>query len=94
MISQRVARLRQESLAAKPHISTERAELVTEAYGSLSLSLSAPMRRALVFRHLLEKKAIHLGEDELIVGEKGRSCAATASRTWTSWPHARRSPLA
>jgi pyruvate formate-lyase/glycerol dehydratase family glycyl radical enzyme len=77
MMTERVERLRRQSLDAKPSISTERAELVTEAYAGMSASLSAPMRRALVFRHLMERKTIHIGEDELIVGEKGPAPKAT-----------------
>ena len=55
-MSERVARLRQQSLEARPTISTERAELMTEFYqqnlGPLSLAkdqglVSAPVRRAL-----------------------------------------------
>ncbi|MFH1085108.1 MAG: pyruvate formate lyase family protein, partial [Chloroflexota bacterium] len=71
-ISARVARLREQSLAAVPSISAERAELVTQFYRQTEgQTLSAPMRRALVFRYLMEHKTIYLGEDELIVAEKG-----------------------
>ncbi|HVP38394.1 MAG TPA: trans-4-hydroxy-L-proline dehydratase [Candidatus Saccharimonadales bacterium] len=77
MIRERVARLREESLKARPAISSERAELVTEAAGLHPGPESAPMRRALVFRHLLERKAVYLGPGELIVGEKGPAPKAT-----------------
>jgi pyruvate formate-lyase/glycerol dehydratase family glycyl radical enzyme len=77
MISPRVARLRQESLEARPAISTERAELVTRVYRDNPGCLSAPMRRALVFQHLMEHKTIHIGAGELIVGEKGPAPKAT-----------------
>ena len=52
MMTQRVVRLRQESLDAVPRISTERAELMTEAYQRYSALMSAPMRRALAFQDL------------------------------------------
>jgi pyruvate formate-lyase/glycerol dehydratase family glycyl radical enzyme len=77
MMTPRVARLRRESLDAKPFISTERAELVTEAYARAGEGLPAPLMRAAVFRHLMEHKTIHIGEGELIVGEKGPAPKAT-----------------
>ena len=77
MMSERVRRLRQESLEARPYISTERAELVTEAYRETERVLSVPIRRALVFRCLMERKHIWIGEGELIVGEKGPAPKAT-----------------
>ena len=54
MISERVARLRQQSLDARPTISTERAELMTGAYRQHTELMSAPMRRALAFKYLME----------------------------------------
>ena len=77
MISARVASLRQQSLEAVPSISTERAELMTEAYARQTALMSAPMRRALAFKHLMEHKTIYLGPGELIVGEKGPAPKAT-----------------
>ncbi len=70
-MSERVARLRQESLDAVPTLSSERAELVTEFYRQNHSLVSVPVQRALAFRYLMEHKAIYLGEGELIVGEKG-----------------------
>ncbi len=71
-MSERVAKLRQQSLDARPTISTERAELLTEFYRQTEGQLlSAPMRRALAFQYLLEHKTIYIGDGELIVGEKG-----------------------
>ena len=77
MITQRVAQLRQQSLDAVPRISTERAKLMTEAYQQHTALMSAPMRRALAFRYLMEHRAIYIGEGELIVGEKGPAPKAT-----------------
>ncbi len=48
-MTQRVARLRQQSLDARPTISTERAELMTEFYRKDLGPVSAPVRRALAF---------------------------------------------
>ncbi len=67
----RVARLRQESLDARPSISTERAELMTAFYQEQTALASAPMRRALAFHYLVEGRTIYIGQGELIVGEKG-----------------------
>jgi formate C-acetyltransferase len=55
----------------------ERAELMTDYCQRDSGPMSAPVRRALAFRHLLEHKAIYIGEGELIVGEKGPAPKAT-----------------
>jgi len=70
-MNHRTARLRQESLDAVPTISCERALLMTEFYREHLGRHSAPVLRALAFRFLCERKAIHLGDDELIVGERG-----------------------
>ncbi|MBN1316218.1 MAG: pyruvate formate lyase family protein, partial [Anaerolineales bacterium] len=76
-MSDRVARLRQQSLDAAPALSPERAELMTEFYWQQTGLISAPLRRALAFRYLMEHKTIYLGEGELIVGEKGPEPKAT-----------------
>ncbi|MCX7681716.1 MAG: glycyl radical protein [Anaerolineae bacterium] len=73
----RVARLRQQSLEARPVLSTERAELITAFYRQNTALMSAPLRRALAFRYLMEHKTIYIGEGELIVGEKGPAPKAT-----------------
>ncbi|MBN1810258.1 MAG: glycyl radical protein [Anaerolineae bacterium] len=75
--SERVKRLRQQSLDAQPTLSTERAALMTEFYRTHTGLASVPVRRALAFRHLMEHKAITIGEGELIVGEKGPAPKAT-----------------
>jgi formate C-acetyltransferase len=72
----RVAALRAQSLSTQPWISAERAELITEFLKSAP-PFSPPMRRALAFKHLMERKAIHIGEGELIVGERGSAPKAT-----------------
>ncbi len=76
-MTQRVARLRQQSLDAVPTISTERAELMTEFYRRQTGLVSAPVQRALSFQYLMEHKSIYLGDGELIVGEKGPAPKAT-----------------
>jgi len=70
-MSERVARLRQQSLEAIPSISSERGELLTEFCQKNSAVMSAPVRRAQAFQYLMEHKTICINEGELIVGEKG-----------------------
>ena len=76
-MTERVKRLRQLSLDAKPVISTERAELMTDFYKQELGLGSTPVKRALSFYFLVEHKAIYIGEGELIVGEKGPAPKAT-----------------
>jgi len=71
-VNSRVRKLREWSIRAKPYITPERAVLMTEFYESpLADQSSAPVRRALALKYLLEKKAIWIGHGELIVGERG-----------------------
>ena len=70
-MSERVAQLRQQSIEAIPTLSTERAELLTEFYRQDVGLISAPVRRALAFKYLMEHKTICINAGELIVGEKG-----------------------
>lgn len=67
----RVERLRQVSLDTPPSISAERAVLLTEFYRENEGKHPAPDLRALSFLHLCRHKTIHIGEGELIVGERG-----------------------
>ncbi|MCF7731399.1 MAG: glycyl radical protein [Akkermansiaceae bacterium] len=73
----RIQALRAATLAAVPRISIERARIVTATAKSAAYQqASIPMRRALVFKELMETKQLHLGEGELIVGERGPAPAA------------------
>lgn len=72
----RVARLRQHSLDTPPTLSHERAVLVTEATRDAA-GLPTPLRRAAVFAALMTRKAIGIGDGELIVGERGPVPKAT-----------------
>lgn len=76
-MTERVRKLRQQSLEGKPYITEERAKLVTEAYNKYAGKVSPPVLRALVFKHIMENKSIYIGEDELIVGERGPEPLAT-----------------
>jgi len=76
-ISERVLRLREQSLNTKPVLSSERAELMTEFYRRQSKPVSEPVRRALAFQYLMEHKSVCILDGELIVGEKGPFPKAT-----------------
>lgn len=70
-MNDRIKNLREQSLRAIPHISIERARLVTEAYKKYQGKVSIPVLRALNFKHLCENKTIVINDEELIVGERG-----------------------
>jgi len=71
-MNERVKKLREQSIRAKPYITPERAILITEFYESdIAQQSSVPVKRALALRHILENKKIWIGEGELIVGERG-----------------------
>ncbi len=77
-MNSRIKTLRENSLQAIPSISAERAALVTETYKShAAQKASVAVRRALVFKNLMEKKQIVILDGELIVGERGPSPKAT-----------------
>jgi formate C-acetyltransferase len=73
----RVTRLRQQSLDAVPTISTERARLITDFYRECRGSESPAVVRARSFAYLMEHKTICINDGELIVGEKGPAPKAT-----------------
>jgi len=71
-ISERVKKLREQSLNAVEKISAERALLITQFYKSdEARELSAPVKRAKAFEYLLKNKKICINDGELIVGERG-----------------------
>jgi len=70
-MNERIEKLRKESFEAAPCISIERALLMTEFYKAHAGKYSTPVMRAHAFKHLCEHKTIYIGEDELIVGERG-----------------------
>jgi pyruvate formate-lyase/glycerol dehydratase family glycyl radical enzyme len=77
-MTRRVSRLRRKSVEARPYISAERAELLTDFMKSGAAGgVSTPVARAMVLRHILEHKTITIGDGELIVGERGPQPKAT-----------------
>ena len=78
ILSERVKKLREQSLNAKETMSAERALLMTQFYKSdEARELSAPVRRAKAFEYLLKNKKICINDGELIVGERGPAPKAT-----------------
>lgn len=77
-MTERVKKLRKQSLDAVNCISAERGLLVTEFYRGLApTQYSVPVQRARLFEYILKNKAICISEGELIVGERGPSPKAT-----------------
>ncbi len=70
-MNDRITRLRKLSFETSPSISIERALLETEFYKEHYGKYSMPVLRARLFKHLCEHKTIYIGDDELIVGERG-----------------------
>lgn len=77
MMTERVKKLRQQSLNAIPRISMERALIEDEVYKKYEGTVSIPVLRALVLKELMAKKKLCIYEGELIVGERGEEAAAT-----------------
>jgi len=59
-MNDRIKKLREQSVNGIPFITEERARLVTEAYKKYSGTVSQPVLRALVFKHIMENKSIIL----------------------------------
>ncbi|MBT8383630.1 MAG: glycyl radical protein [Ignavibacteria bacterium] len=77
-MNERIKKLREKSLNTEETISIERARMLTEFYSSGEAEkLSVPVSRAKAFQYILEHKELYIGEDELIVGERGPSPKAT-----------------
>lgn len=77
-MTDRVMRLREQSLNATETLTAERAQLITRFYASREAQgLSAPMLRARAFEYLLRNKSICINDGELIVGERGPAPKAT-----------------
>jgi formate C-acetyltransferase len=78
-MTERVARLRNCSLNTKPWLSLERAALLTEFYRGNQTALSTPVMRARSLEYLMQWKTIHIGPEELIVGERGPAPKGTST---------------
>ena len=77
-MTERIRKLREQSLNAENRISAERALLITEFYQSgMADAEPVPVQRALAFKYILEHKYICVNEGELIVGEREPAPKAT-----------------
>ena len=77
-MTERIRKLREQSLNAENRISAERALLITEFYQlGMADAEPVPVQRALAFKYILEHKYICVNEGELIVGERGPAPKAT-----------------
>ena len=77
-MTERIRKLREQSLNAENRISAERALLITEFYQSgMADAEPVPVQRALAFKYILEHKYTCVNEGELIVGERGPAPKAT-----------------
>lgn len=70
-MNERIKSLREESINTPASISIERALIETQFYKENYGKYSLPVLRALNFMEICRKKEIYIGENELIVGERG-----------------------
>ena len=70
-MNDRIKRLRQLSFESIPSLSIERALIETNFYKDNYGKYPVPILRALNFLEICKNKAIYIGADELIVGERG-----------------------
>jgi len=70
-VNERIRRLRKETFEAQPSLSIERALIETRFYKENYGKYPIPVLRALNFLEICKQKTIYIGQDELIVGERG-----------------------
>lgn len=71
-VSNRIERLREESVQAKEKISVERARLITDFYRTKApQNISYPVLRAMAFKYLMENCSLPMEDGQLIVGIRG-----------------------
>lgn len=70
-MNQRIKKLRKQSVETEPSLSIERAIHETAFYKENFGKYSIPVLRALNFLDHCKRKTIYIGEEELIVGERG-----------------------
>jgi len=70
-MNDRIRRLRKLSVETQESLSIERAQITTRFYKENEGKYSPPMMRALNFLEICKQKAITIGDDEMIVGERG-----------------------
>ena len=67
----RIKRLRQQNFDTPTTLSIERALIETEFYKKNYGTMSTPVLRARNFYEICKKETLYIGDDELIVGERG-----------------------
>ena len=70
-MNERIKRLRQQNFDTPTTLSIERALIETAFYKKNYGTMSTPVLRAKNFYEICKRKTIYIGEDELIVGERG-----------------------
>jgi trans-4-hydroxy-L-proline dehydratase len=70
-MNDRIRRLRKQSVETQESLSIERALITTQFYRKNLGKYSEPVMRALNFLEICKQKTIYIGDDELIVGERG-----------------------
>lgn len=70
-MNQRIKNLRKISTETQPSVDLERAKIETDFYKENEGKYSVPVMRAMFFKKYMQEKTLYLGDDELIVGEKG-----------------------
>jgi pyruvate formate-lyase/glycerol dehydratase family glycyl radical enzyme len=77
-MNQRIQQLRDKTLSDIPTLSSERAGLLTDFYRSPDVAgLPVPIARAKAFAYIMAHKELYLGDNEIIVGERGPEPKAT-----------------
>lgn len=70
-MNERIRMLREESVTTPAALSIERALIETSFYKQNEGKYSTPVMRAMNFMEICDKKEIYIGDQELIVGERG-----------------------
>jgi formate C-acetyltransferase len=70
-MNERIQLLRKQSVETQESLSIERALITTQFYKENNGKYSVPMMRALNFLEICKQKTIYIGDNDLIVGERG-----------------------
>ena len=76
-MNERIQRLREQSVTTPVHIDLERAKIETDFYKENDGKYSVPVMRAMTLKEYFSKKTLYFGDDELILGEKGKNPQAS-----------------
>lgn len=76
-MNERIQRLREQSVTTPVHIDLERAKIETDFYKENDGKYSIPVMRAMTLLEYFSKKTLYFGDDELILGEKGKDPQAS-----------------